>query len=155
MRHRSTPIAQWLIAASLGAIAATLITRSNVGDATAFAQNAPVAGARGVFAFTGQLDGEHQGLFMLDIEQGTIWVYEIESNGGTRKLKLTASRSWLYDRYLKNFNCLPPTYKDVQELVARERAQYSALRGESGIADESEMRPAGAKPTVDPSVSPN
>lgn len=80
-----------------------------------------MAGARGIYAFTGQLDAGRSGLFMLDIEQGTIWCYAIEPEGGTQKLRLIAARSWIYDRYLRDFNCAQPTYREVQALVARQR----------------------------------
>jgi hypothetical protein len=79
-------------------------------------------GARGIYAFTGQLDHNRYGLFMLDIEQGTIWCYEIDNVGGVRKLRLTAARSWIYDRYLRDFNCAAPDFRAVQQLVAQQRA---------------------------------
>jgi hypothetical protein len=110
----------------------------------ALAQSTPgVAGARGVFAFTGPLDSDRYGLFMIDIEQGTIWVYEMEGATGARKLRLAAARTWLYDRYLKDFNSAAPSFREVQELVARERAQVAAPRGGTSSAKpESDPRPA-------------
>ena len=122
----STPgsrTAHWAIAVLLAFIAGVLWTRSP-GDGAGFAlaQNPQLVGARGVYAFTGQLDHNRFGLFMLDIEQGTIWCYEIDNVGGVRKLRLVAARSWVYDRYLRNFNCSEPTYKQVEELVAQQRA---------------------------------
>ena len=69
----------WVIAVLLAVIATALWVLP--GDPllrTATAQNQPLAGARGVFAFTGQLDRDRYGLFMLDVDQGTIWCYEME-----------------------------------------------------------------------------
>ena len=129
MRARSRPDAtqpqtvQWIIAVLLAFIAGLLWTRSDWGGAPeALAQSTSLVGARGVYAFTGQMDHNRFGLFMLDIEQGTIWCYEIDSVGGVRKLRLTAARSWLYDRYLRDFNCAEPDFRAVQELVAQQRA---------------------------------
>lgn len=114
----------WLIAVLLAFIAGMLWSRSDRSALpAAMAQSGPMAGARGIYAFTGQLDASHQGLFMLDIEQGTVWCYAIEQTGGARKLRLIAARSWIYDRYLRDFNCAEPTYRMVQELVAKQRLE--------------------------------
>ncbi len=116
---RSTPIALWSIALLLALIAGILIGRG--AEATANAQTTPMAGGRGVFAFTGQIDGDRYGLFMLDIEQGTLWCYEIDNVGGVRKLRLFAARSWLYDRYLQEFNIDGYSPVEVQALIAKQR----------------------------------
>lgn len=122
----------WVLAVLLALIAGGL-WRQNPWPAssTAFAQSPqPLAGARGVYAFTGPLDATHTGVFMLDIEQGTLWCYEIETVAGTRKLKLITARTWLYDRYLRDFNCSAPDFRMVQELVAQQRAQPGAATQE-------------------------
>jgi hypothetical protein len=126
MKTTRSHIVQWVIAVLLAFIAGALWTRP-LGQVapTALAQSSPLVGARGVYAFTGQLDHNRYGLFMLDIEQGTIWCYEIETVGKVRKLRLTAARSWIYDRYLRDFNCADPDFRAVQELVAQQRAAPS------------------------------
>lgn len=116
---RSTQLAIWIIALLLALIAGILIGRGN--EPTANAQTTPMAGGRGVFAFTGQIDGDRYGLFMLDIEQGTLWCYEIDNVGGVRKLRLFAARSWLYDRYLQEFNIDGYSPVEVQALIAKQR----------------------------------
>jgi hypothetical protein len=93
----------------------------------AWAQNQAMAGARGVFAFTGPLDRERTGLFMLDVDQGTVWCYAFETVGGTSKLRLVAARTWVYDRYLQDFNCAPPDFRMVQKLVNQQRAPADAV----------------------------
>ncbi len=93
---------------------------------TALAQNQPLAGARGVYAFTGQLDRDQYGLFMLDVDQGTIWCYAFDNVSGTRKLRLIAARSWIYDRYLQDFNCAEPSFREIQTLVNQQREQSAA-----------------------------
>lgn len=124
---------------------------------TALAQSPNVAGARGVFAFTGPLDVDRYGLFMIDIEQGTIWVYELEGTAGARKLRLAAARTWLYDRYLKDFNSAVPSFREVQALVARERAQLSATRGSEPAEPPAQVEPRLEGPrssTIDPTRLP-
>jgi hypothetical protein len=134
--------AQWIIAILLAFIAGLLWSRPALQTTpTALAQSSTLVGARGVYAFTGQLDHNRFGLFMLDIEQGTIWCYEIDSVSGVRKLRLTAARSWLYDRYLRDFNCAEPDFRAVQELVAQQRA---APRSPLNAGGESEREDAPA-----------
>ncbi|MCH7591565.1 MAG: hypothetical protein IH989_02135 [Planctomycetes bacterium] len=114
----------WIIAVLLAVIATALWSRPSTNlIPAAFGQGQPLAGARGVYAFTGQLDHNRYGLFMLDIDQGTIWAYEIENSGGTRKMRLIAARTWIYDRYLQDFNSASPSFRMVQELVALQRTQ--------------------------------
>jgi hypothetical protein len=113
----------WIIVGLLGVIAVGIWFRSdsNIMPA-AFAQNQPLAGARGVFAFTGPMDRDRYGLFMLDVDQGTIWCYAFETVDGAAKLRLVAARTWVYDRYLQDFNCAAPDFRMVQQLVSQQRA---------------------------------
>lgn len=122
MRSTGSQIALWLIAALLAVIAARSWLPAG-GTQAALAQGQPLTGARGIFAFTGQLGPEQYGLFMLDVDQGTVWCYEMTNAQGTRKLRLVAARSWVYDRYLQDYNSLKPDFRDVQELVAQQRAR--------------------------------
>lgn len=123
---RRSPVL-WIIAGLLALIAIGVWVRSPAPWlATAMAQNAPVAGARGVFAFTGPIDRDQYGLFMLDVDEGTIWCYAFENQSGTRKLRLVAARTWVYDRYLKDFNCAEPTFRDIQALVKQQRERTTS-----------------------------
>jgi hypothetical protein len=132
----------WLIAIALSAIALALWLKP--GQSTlpaALAQAPPLAGARGIYAFTGQLDASHYGLFMLDVDQGTIWCYEFDNMAGARKLRLTAARTWIYDRYLQDFNSAPPDFRMVQQLVAQQRAQGSPTTAPAAAAAPGAVRP--------------
>lgn len=114
----------WVIAVLLAVIATALWVRPPDGALrTATAQQSPLAGARGVFAFTGPLDRDQYGLFMLDVDQGTVWCYGFDNMGGTRKLRLIAARTWIYDRYLRDFNCAAPDFREIQALVKQQREQ--------------------------------
>lgn len=136
---RRQSVVLWIIAGLLAVIAGGLWLRpAGPWLPAAWAQNRPLAGARGVYAFTGQLDRDRYGLFMLDVDQGTIWCYELQEVGGTPKLRLVAARTWIYDRYLQDFNCAAPDFRMVQELVAQQRA------GNRGGAEGAE--PGGGSP---------
>lgn len=138
----------WLIAVLLAASATALWLRP--GGAlvpAARAQNQPLAGARGIFAFTGPLDRDQYGLFMLDVDQGTIWCYGFERVNGVRKLRLIAGRSWIYDRYLQDFNCAAPDFRMVRELVSQQRAQSAAdLPPPSTVDEQPDRAPEDDQP---------
>jgi hypothetical protein len=125
-RLRSSQVVPWLIAGLLAVIALQLAFRQQGAGLTgeALAQFQQQAGARGVYAFTGQLDKNTYGLFMLDVDAGTIWCYEFTGRPpADRRMKLAAARLWLYDRYLENFNVDGLTPDEVAELVEDQRRQ--------------------------------
>lgn len=135
----------WIIALLLAFLVGWVVG-GGASSGVAIAQTASPAGARGIFAFTGQIDVNRFGLFMLDVDQGTLWCYELEPGGGTRKLRLVAARSWIYDRYLLDFNGAGLTWQQVQELVAQQRRQPNAGTAPPGATGEtgaSGIRPSG------------
>jgi len=142
MPHLATAPGQavyWVIAILLAVIATALWLRPGGSlISPAFAQGQPLAGARGIFAFTGPLDRDQYGLFMLDVDGGTIWCYGFERVGGARKLRLIAARTWIYDRYLQDFNCAPPDFRMVQELVRQQRTQVGTGNGAPPPVDADE-----------------
>jgi hypothetical protein len=133
----SRPAPSWLIVTLLVLIAAGLwLQPSSATLPRALAQGQPLAGARGVYAFTGQLDGGRTGLFMLDVDQGTIWAYALQDVNGTAKLRLIAARTWIYDRYLQDFNNAAPDFRMVQRLVAEQRAAVERQQKARESSDE-------------------
>ena len=125
-RPRRTSPVWWVIAASLAVIAFELTTRSGaISLQSVMAQPATGAGAGGVFAFSGQLTKGSYGIFLVDVDAGTIWTYEYVA--AKRCLRLAAARTWRYDRYLENFNgCdLPPEV--VEQMVDEQRRQQLEL----------------------------
>ena len=113
----------WVIAVTLVVIATTLVVRPQGGplDSVAFGQLPTTAGARGVFAFSGQLSKGTYGVYVVDTDAMTIWVYEYLAQKGC--IRLAGARTWRYDRYLENHNVcdLPP---DVVEKMVEEQRQY-------------------------------
>lgn len=123
-RWRSpTSPALWIIAVALAVIALELVRDGRTQPAfnTAMAQPSTGAGARGVFAFAGQMTKNTYGLYMVDVDSMTMWAYEYHP--GKECLRLVASRSWRYDRYLESYNnCdLPP--EAVEQMIEQQR-QY-------------------------------
>lgn len=121
----------WVIAACLLVITIkfVFIPDSQTLGPSAFAQMASGAGARGVFAFSGQLTKSTYGVYVVDTDAMTIWLYEYVPQKGC--VRLAGSRTWRYDRYLEDFNgCdLPP---DAVEKMVEQQRQY---RLESSEAD--------------------
>jgi len=92
----------------------------------AFAQPLRAVGAGGVMAFTGQLGKDVYGIIMIDVDAGTLWIYQLRPGS---KLKLMAARSWMYDRYLEEYNCAPPTPSDVSNLVVGKQQPTKETKG--------------------------
>jgi len=110
-------VATWIIAVALSVIATCLLLRPDPSFmGSAFGQTS-VAGSHGIHAFTGQLDRDKYGLFMMDVDNGTVWVYEYYPM--KHRLKLACARSFAYDRYLADFNndelTSPEKIKDLLE----------------------------------------
>lgn len=120
MRKRAAQPVWWVIAVSLAVIAASLVTRVN-GPLLpeALAQVTRQAGARGIFAFSGQLTDQTFGVFMVDVDSQTLWGYEYLP--APRKLRLAFARSWNSDKYLENKDCDGPTPEEIEALVQQER----------------------------------
>jgi hypothetical protein len=110
-----------LTAISLAVIAVCMVLRvDGLVVPQAAAQIQAGAGARGVFAFPAQMTKTTYGVFMVDVDTGTIWCYEFT---GQRKLRLAAARSWRFDRYLENHNLEDVEPEAVERMVEQEREQ--------------------------------
>jgi hypothetical protein len=122
--------ALWLIAVLLTVIATALLLRlddsrlmkSAMAQTDGFAGGTPVGG-RGIYAFSGQLTARTFGLFMLDVDTGTVWCYELQKAANDElQLRLVAARSWASDRYLEEFNVAEPVPGAVRLMVQQQRA---------------------------------
>jgi len=120
-RHRPLTIALYLNGGLLACILLALVTRSTGPSliAPAMAEQPPIAGGGGVYLMPGQIAPNTWGVYMMDIDAQTLMVYQYTP--GDNQLKLKASRSFQYDRKLKNFNSGNPTPAEVKELVEREQ----------------------------------
>ncbi len=116
----------WVIAVSLALIALNMTFQDGLLDAPAFAQSTRSAGARGIFAFTGQLSPTTSGVFMVDVDAGTIWCYELVAVEGVKRLRLIATRSWIHDRHLEEYNLDGLSPSDVEEMINERRSRLNA-----------------------------
>jgi hypothetical protein len=123
----------WVIAFALVVIATVLVVRP---DATqipmlgnpALAQSVSSGGARGLFAFSGQLSKSTYGLYMVDMDTMTVWVYEYLPQKDC--LRLAAARTWRYDRYLENHNICDLAPDAVEQMIEDQR-QYRRRTSET------------------------
>lgn len=136
------PAVLWIIAVLLAVIATALVMRwdDSALFQTAFAQTSALPrsgmeGARGIYAFTGQVSARSYGLFMVDVDTGTVWCYELERTGATGepRLKLLAARSWVFDRYLEEFNTTEPIPSEVRAMVQQQRSNRAPATGPAGL----------------------
>jgi hypothetical protein len=133
----------WVIALIFAIVATALWMRpAGIGPGMALAQSSGLAGARGVYAFTGPLARDQYGLFMLDIDAGTVWCYAFDKVDGTQKLRLIAARTWIYDRYLQDFNSAAPDFREIRALVAQQRAADAADVPDAAGSPDVEQDPA-------------
>jgi len=113
----------WVIAISLTAIAINLTLRDGNGPGAALGQIPGAVGVRGIYAFSGQITPATFGVYMVDVDAGTIWCYEYTGSGGAKRLRLVAGRSWIFDRYLEEFHNDGPTVAEVEDLVKQQRSR--------------------------------
>src|SRR4051812_532870 len=117
----STAIALYLVAALLAANLIATLSRSDTPSIlpAAFAQNrqAPIAGGGGLFVMPAQLSGNTWGAYLMDVDRGTLCVYQFFP--GNRQLLLVASRKFTNDTRLENFNT-SPTPGEVADLVEKQ-----------------------------------
>jgi hypothetical protein len=117
----STAVALYVVAALLAANLIATLARSDSPAIlpAAFAQNrqGPIAGGGGLFVMPAQLSGNTWGAYLMDVDKGTLCVYQFFP--GTRQLLLVASRKFTNDTRLENFNT-SPTPGEVADLVEKQ-----------------------------------
>ncbi len=146
---RSFTFAAWLIVALLVLIAVMLaLPRDTQLLGRALAQQAPMMGARGVYAFPIQLTAKTYGICMMDVDASTVWFYEYMPT--THKLRLASARSWIFDRYLEEYNVEGLAPNEVGELVGKQRSQRQAAPAGALEAAASSPAPVGGDVASDP-----
>lgn len=130
-RRRPSPHpVYWVIAVALVVIATSMVTRSSVPNLSGVALGQPTtsSGARGVFAFSGQLSKNTYGVYLVDVDAMTMWTYEYLPQ--KECLRLASARTWRYDRYLENHNVcdLPP---EAVEKMIEDQREYRRQSSES------------------------
>lgn len=139
---RSFTVAAWLIVVLLAVLVTQQVaSRGDSWLSSAFAQQSPLVGARGIHAFPVQLDARTYGICMLDVDAGTLWVYEYVLPD--RKLRLAAARSWISDRYLEEYNVAAPLPHEVARLVDQQTSLRTQRQsGTVSVTPEAKDQPA-------------
>jgi hypothetical protein len=96
-------------------------------DRSAFAQantgnsalGGQLLGARGIYMMPAQLGPQVFGLYLMDVDSGTICVYRAIPDAN--RFRLMSTRSFKYDRFLEDFNGDSPRPREVQKLVEDQR----------------------------------
>jgi hypothetical protein len=118
-RSRGLVIALYLNAALLAAILLVVIERSGGPPqilSAAWAQNQmPIGGGAGVFLIPAQFSPGQFGCYLMDVDSQTLCAYQYANS----KLRLIASRSFQYDRKLRNYNTDNPN--EIKQLVDLEQ----------------------------------
>lgn len=115
--NRGPATAQWLIVVVLSVLVGALGAELLLSDSPAGAQTAS-AGRSGAFAIAGQITGDTYGLYLVDLDSGTICLYEYVA--GERRLWLRAARTFLPDVKLDEYNTQPAP-KEIQKMAAEAR----------------------------------
>ena len=150
----------------LAIIATTLVMRNDRGPLAMPAAfgDTPMAGARGIFAFTGQIDTNRYGLFMMDVDTRNVWCYEYLPT--SQKVRLVFARSFDFDRYLEDHGNDKNTTPDMihkmvnKQRMIKERLQTNGTKPDDndevlgtsvpGLNTPEEAEPASTKPSPTP-----
>ena len=107
---------RWAIVVGLsmavGALAMELLSAPAAGAA------AGAAGGGKVFAIAGQVSADSYGVYLVDLEKGTMCLYEYVARD--RRLWLRAARTFQADVQLDSYNTMPLP-KEVSKMVAEAR----------------------------------
>ena len=128
-KHRPLIVALSANAALLALILVALVARGGRSpfDSTAFGQQVPqpIAGGGGFFLMPAQFGTNVWGCYVMDVDAQTLVAYRYDptGNGGVGTLRLSAARSFVYDRQLRNYNTAGPKPDEVRQLVQAERDQ--------------------------------
>ena len=105
----------WLAPALLAVIAGAAVLDVAFADT-----DGPLKQAREntrMLAVSGKLTADTHGMFLVDLDNQTIVVYQYVS--GRRRLKMAAARTFAMDRRLKEYNT-GPSLDEIQKMLARQ-----------------------------------
>jgi len=109
--------ARWLIVILLSAIATCLVIELGFGLSEARAEAS--SGRDGSYVVVaGKVTSETYGLYLVDVEHGTISVYQYVPS--KRTLRLMAARNFTFDVQLDEYNT-EPSPREIQRLVQQHK----------------------------------
>jgi hypothetical protein len=91
-------------------------------------RQAPIAGGAGIFVMPAQLSASQWGCYLLDVDNGTLCVYQFQPPGS--QLKFLAARDIKADRLLRNYNTAPPP-EEIRELYDKLKASRADQPGDA------------------------
>lgn len=121
-RARVGSPAQWLIVALLAAVAVLLGAETVFRPSRAAGQTGSAGAAQpasGVLAVAGQITRDTYGLYLVDLRNDTICLYEYVS-GRPGALWLRAARTFIYDRQLDAYKTKPEP-AEIADIVSKAR----------------------------------
>lgn len=122
LSSRRLTTALYVNAGLLAVIALILLMRTGSGPdflSAALAQRQPaIAGGGGVFIVPGQFSATAFGCYLLDIDSQTIAAYQYFP--GERELRLSAVRTYQWDRRLNSYNTSRPSPLEVKDLIEKQ-----------------------------------
>ena len=110
---------RWLFVAVLAVVAACLVV--DVGFAVA--RGPGLSGGDNVLAVAGPLTSDTNGLFLVDLDNETILVYQYSS--GKNRLRFSAARTFAYDRLLEDYST-SPSPEQIRRMVERSQGASQA-----------------------------
>lgn len=134
---------RWLFVALLAGLAMGLIVQLARAVATSPPGGAAVV-AGSVIAVPGQISRDAYGLYLVDLENRTICVYQYLPT--SKKLRLQAARTFAYDTRLDELNT-EPSPREIKRLVEQQR-RLTDTPGEEGV------KPPAEKPSPPPADKP-
>jgi hypothetical protein len=149
-RPSKTNKALWLVGIGLLANAAVMLfgrgqgsdiilDRSAFGQVTSAAQSSQLLGARGIYMMPAQLGPNAYGLYLMDVDSGTICVYKTTPE--TNHFRLMAARTYKYDRFMEDFNNEPLHPSEVKKIVESQQQRQGLQEKESVPTVEQNPRP--------------
>ena len=127
--RRAASPARWLTVALLSIIAAALLIEAGLATSTARAQVGAAGRTKGIVAVPGKITSDIQGVYLVDLDNGTICVYGYMSGSGVKRLRLLAARTFIYDVQLDEFNTEPLPRK-IKDLVEQQKRLGSTPPGQ-------------------------
>jgi hypothetical protein len=99
-----------------------------------------------------QLGPATYGLYLMDVDSGTISVYKTNPDGN--RFRLMAARSFKYDRFLEDFNNDMPHPKEVQKLVEDQAQRVGLQEKEKTPTVDQNLKPDENKPDMPAGTAP-
>jgi len=119
--RRGSPVTgatRWAIAALLGGVVGCLILEA-AGPGSA-PPGAGTGSAGQIIAVAGQLSPDSYGLYLVDLKNGTISVYQYTTKTRSPQLRLLAARNLTFDVQLDEYNT-EPSPREIKKLVQQQQ----------------------------------